>query len=89
MIFVYGRKLDNDVTKLYEFRMWYDGDRLLQVMIKSDESDDPYTPEFKDFYTGKTIPQQFESECYELRTHAETMQSLFKDIENMFYPYSE
>ena len=89
VIFIYGRKLDNDVTKLYEFRMWYDGNRLLQVMIKSDESDDPNKPEFKDMYTGKTVPEQFSGECNELEAEAQMMKQLFKDIDSSRYPYSE
>ena len=89
VLFIYGRKFDNDVTKLYEFRMWYNGNRLLQVMVKSDESNYPDKPEFKDLYTGKTIPEQFTSECSELETEAKMMKDLFKDIESSRYSYSD
>ncbi len=85
--FIYARTPDvEDVNViLYELRMWFNGKRLLRLLVKKNESDDWDHPSFKDVYTGATIPQLYSSECERLKGRAQCMLVMFKAIDEHTY----
>ena len=73
----------------YELRMWFDGKRLLRFNAKKFDGSLTYIDiatlkkgTFKDEYTGKTIPEKFDSETDRCKQGAQRYLTLFKSIDN-------
>ena len=72
----------------YELRMWFDGKRLLRFNAKKFDGSLTYIDiatlkkgTFKDEYTGKTIPEKFDSETDRCKQGAQRYLTLFKSID--------
>ena len=87
VMFIYVRTPSEDLSKFYDFRLYFDGQRLLRLNVKASEdfvsankSLDPAS--FKDVYTGTTIPEQYASYCSQYTAWARHYLDLFKSIDN-------
>ena len=90
LMFVYAITPDviDDMVP-YELRMWFDGKRLLRFNAKKFDGSLTYIDiatlkkgTFKDEYTGKTIPEKFDSETDRCKQGAQRYLTLFKSIDN-------
>lgn len=86
--------LDNGDLVPYELRMWFDGKRLLQFVIKKVEGFEDQDgidiatlrkASFKQEYAGKSIPKQYRSETDRCRERAKRFLDLFKSIDGNTY----
>ena len=77
VIFVYARTPDFEFPKMHEFRLYFDGQRLLRLNVKESERQDS----FKDVYTGKTIPEQYAEFCSQYTHRANHILEMFNTID--------
>ena len=88
IMFIYAYTPNDELTKMLEFRLYFDGKRLLRLNVKaSDESvsfADPVVPSasFKDVYTGTTIPEEYSGYCSIYTSWASSYLEMFKAIDN-------
>ena len=87
VMFIYARTPSDDLSTIYEFRLYFDDQRLLRLNVKASEDFvsanktlDPAS--FKDVYTGTTIPEQYANYCSPYTTWARHYLDLFKSIDN-------
>ena len=91
VMFIYARTPDVDFPKMHEFRLYYDGDRLLRLNVKVADNlnsfDDKVvsTASFKDVYTGTTIPEQYTQFCSQYKSRACRFLETFKVIDDNTY----
>lgn len=91
VMFIYVRTPDVDFPKMHEFRLYYDGQRLLRLNVKVAENletsgDTPIsTADFKDIYTGTTVPKQYAEFCSQYLARARGNLEMFKAIDNNTY----
>ena len=93
IMFIYAITPDvDDDLRPYELRMWFDGKRLLRFMAKKFEGPIEYIDiatlkkgTFKEEYTGKTIPEKYESETDRCKQRAQRFLIMFKSIDDNTY----
>jgi hypothetical protein len=94
VMFIYA--VTPDVTigemKLYELRMWFDGERLLRFTAKKVEEPFEYNgfsslrkATFKEVYSGTTIPELYQDETTRCRQRARRFLTMFKGIDDNTY----
>ena len=88
VMFIYAFTPSDDLSTMYEFRLYFDGQRLLRLNVKESKDfcsfDDhaAAAASFKDTYTGTTIPDQYTEYCPRYTTWARSYLELFKSIDN-------
>lgn len=86
--FIYIREPNIDVPNFQEFRLWYDGPRLLQFMVKATDDPDVFNTEvipasaFKQVYLGKTIPTEYDDVCKGYLGRSKQYLEMFKGIDD-------
>ena len=94
VMFIYA--ITPDVTSgdiiPYELRMWFDGKQLLRFNAKKYNGPMTYLNistlkkgPFKDEYTGKTIPELYQSEVERCQQRAQRFLTMFKGIDDNTY----
>lgn len=87
VMFIYARTPDFEYPKVHEFRLYFNGERLLRLNVKESEVtesfDGPFN--FKEVYTGTTIPEVYKNTCTQYINSANAYLVLFKDIESKTY----
>ena len=73
VMFIYAYTPNEDLTKILEFRLYFDGQRLLQLNVKADETD---------VYKGTTIPEEYSGYCSLYTDRARHNLDLFKAIDS-------
>ena len=73
VMFIYAYTPNEDLTKILEFRLYFDGKRLLRLNVKADEAD---------VYTGTTIPEEYSGYCSHYTAWARHNLDLFKAIDS-------
>ena len=72
-MFIYAYTPNEDLSKILEFRLYFDGQRLLRLNVKADEAD---------VYTGTTIPEAYSGYCSLYTDWASRHLDLFKAVDN-------
>lgn len=81
--FIYARLAKYHWPLITELRMWYDGKRLLQLMVKdSGEQPDDGKAVLKEVYKGKNIPEEYSDTYNVLVNRAERYKVMFKGIDD-------
>ncbi len=89
--FIYARTPDVEFTKMHEFRLYFDGDRLLRLQVKvaddlnSFEDKTVSTASFKEVYIGTAIPEPYTEFCSQYKSRARRFLEMFKTIDNNTY----
>ena len=73
VMFIYAYTPNEDLTKILQFRLYFDGQRLLQLNVKADEAD---------IYTGTTIPEEYSGYCSLYTDWARHHLELFKAVDS-------
>ena len=71
---------ENDLQ--YEFRLYFSKGRLIKSIIKSKNYDEK---EFKQVYSGTTIPAKYKSSYNELLSASKSIRQLFLDVDKEAY----
>lgn len=91
VMFIYARTPDLDFPKMHELRLYFDGKRLLRLNVKEAEDLESFEDaalkkaQFKDIYTGTTIPEAYEQFCNMYKNQAKRFLSVFKSIDDNTY----
>ena len=85
-MFIYATNPDVVFGEMYEFRLYYDGRRLLKCIVKQRKVDEK---NYREVYNGPAIPEAYTETTDMLRGTANVNLRLFKQIEDVAYPYSE
>lgn len=90
VMFIYARNPDVDFPKIHELRLYFDGERLLRLNVKEAETvsfDDEHikAADFKEVYTGTTIPEAYERFCEMFILRSKRFLSVFKSIDDNTY----
>ena len=86
IMFIYATNPDVVFGEMYEFRLYYDGQRLLKCIVKQRKVDEK---NYREVYNGPAIPEAYTETTDMLRGTANVNLRLFKQIEDVAYPYSE
>lgn len=87
VMFIYARTPDVEFPKLHEFRLYFDGQRLLRLSVKVAEDLDSFEDKvveaasFKEVYTGTTIPEQYADFCSRYTAWASHYLVMFKAVD--------
>jgi len=87
LTFAYGIEPDLDTGEFVEYRLYYDGKRLLKCIVKKRKMDGE--TEFREVYNGTKIPEEYTRTIGWYEAKAKQFIQLFKDIESVAYPYNE
>lgn len=90
VMFIYARNPDVEFPKIHELRLYFDGERLLRLNVKeavtvSFDDETLKTADFKDIYTGTSIPEAYEEFCKMFIQRSKRFLSLFKSIDDNTY----
>lgn len=89
LIFIYARTPDIDFGKVHELRLYYNGERLLRLNVKATaegmDVEKIKASDFKEVYTGTTIPGDYQDWCEQYLTKAMRFLDMFKSIDNTMY----
>ena len=88
VMFIYVRTPAVDLTSMYEFRLYFDGKRLLRLNVKESKGeafDDETAISFKDVYTGNKITEQYSEYCSQYIASARKFLEMFKAIDGNTY----
>ena len=85
-MFIYATNPDVVFGDIFEFRLYYDGQRLLKCIVKQRKWDEKT---YHEVYNGPEIPGAYVETIKMLRGTADVNLRLFKQIEDVSYPYSE
>ena len=79
LMFVYAYTPDAIGLEMYphEFRMWFDGKRMLRFTVKKDGNE---------VYSGTTFPDKFRTEAERIKNSSKRMLELFKSTDANVYP---
>ncbi len=86
LMFVYATNPDVTFGDIYEFRLYYDGQHLLKCIVKQRKWDEK---SYREVYNGPETPGTYIETIKMLRGNAEVNLRLFKQIDDVSYPYSE
>ena len=86
IMFIYATNPDVVFGEMYEFRLYYDGQRLLKCIVKQRKVDEK---NYREVYNGPAIPEAYTETTDMLRGTANVNLRLFKQIDDVAYPYSE
>ena len=89
LMFIYARTPDIDMSRLHELRLYFDGQKLLRLNVKATpegmDAEKVKAADFKDIYTGATIPEAYQQSCEQYQAKAKQFLSMFKSIDNTVY----
>ena len=86
LMFAYGINPDVVFGELYEFRLYFAGQRLLKAIVKKKSVDEK---EYQEVYNGTKLPDELTETANYYRAKAKAYLPFFENIENITYPYSE
>ena len=86
IMFIYATNPDVVFGEIYEFRLYFDGQRLLKCIVKQRQADEKT---YREVYNGPTIPEAYQETTGMLQGNATVNLRLFKEIDNVSYPYTE
>lgn len=87
LMFIYAYTPNEELTRMLEFRLYFDGQRLLRLNVKASGdsvsfSDPLLASSFKDVYTGTTIPEEYSEYCSIYTSWASNYLKMFEAIDN-------
>ena len=87
LMFIYAYTPNEELTRMLEFRLYFDGQRLLRLNVKASGdsvsfSDPLLASSFKDVYTGTTIPEEYSEYCSIYTFWASNYLKMFEAIDN-------
>ena len=93
LLFIYALTPDvnEDLSAVYELRMWFDGKRLLRFTAKRAEVKDYIDLEtlqkakFTEEYSGTSIPEKFQEEATRCQVRSLNMKKMFKGVDENTY----
>ena len=86
LMFIYATNPDVIFGDIFEFRLYYDGQRMVKCIVKQRKWDEKT---YREVYNGQEIPGAYIETIKMLRGNASVNLRLFKQIEDVSYPYSE
>lgn len=86
LMFVYGVNPDVVFGEQYEFRLYFSNQTLLKAIVKKKRVDEK---EYQEVFNGKKLPEDYTEELNTYRAKASSYLTLFKNVENVTYPYTE
>jgi hypothetical protein len=89
VMFIYAQTPDIDMSKMHELRLYFNGKNLLRLNVKACQdgmdSEKLKASDFKDVYTGTTIPEAYQQACEMYQAKASQYLGMFKSIDNVVY----
>jgi hypothetical protein len=86
LMFIYATNPDVVFGDIFEFRLYYDGQHLLKCIVKQRKWDEK---SYREVYNGPEAPGAYIETIKMLRGSADVNLRLFRQIEDVSYPYSE
>ena len=86
LMFIYATNPDVVFGDIFEFRLYYDGQHLLKCIVKQRKWDEK---SYREVYNGPEAPGTYIETIKMLRGSADINLRLFRQIEDVSYPYSE
>ena len=86
LMFIYATNPDVVFGDIFEFRLYYDGQHLLKCIVKQRKWDEK---SYREVYNGSEAPGTYIETIKMLRGSADVNLRLFRQIEDVSYPYSE
>ena len=86
LLFAYGVNPDVVFGEQYEFRLYFDGPRLLKAIVKKKKVDEK---DYQEVYNGTKLPDDYTETANMYRDKAKAFLNLFKHVEDVTYPYTE
>jgi hypothetical protein len=85
-MFIYATNPDVIFGEIFEFRLYYDGQRLLKCIVKQRKWDEKNC---REIYNGSAIPDAYTETTDMLIGKVGINLRLFKQIDDVSYPYSQ
>ena len=86
IMFIYATNPDVIFGEIFEFRLYYDGQRLLKCIVKQRKWDEK---NYREVYNGSAIPDAYTETTDMLIGKVGINLRLFKQIDDVSYPYSQ
>ena len=89
LMFIYAMTPDIDMSRVHELRLYFDGKKLLRLNVKATPEAMPFdqveAADFKELYTGTTIPEAYAEFCDTYQEKAKRFLEMFKSVDNVVY----